>query len=101
MHHHRHDLTRETLLTINQAARRVPSNPGVSTLWRWVSKGARGVTLESVLIGGKRYTSAEALDRFFAATTAAANGEAAPVRTTRQRAKAIEAAERELAEAGI
>lgn len=95
------DLTNERLLTIKQAAKHVPSNPSVSTLWRWVTKGVRGVVLESVLIGGTRLTSEEAIDRFYCDIAAASDGEPAPTRTPRQRAKAIEAADRELAEAGI
>lgn len=46
-----------------------------STLHRWRQRGIRGVRLETLLIGGARYTSTEALSRFFAATTAAADGE--------------------------
>ncbi len=32
------------------------SKPSMSTVWRWVLKGARGRTLRSTLIGGRRYT---------------------------------------------
>ena len=46
-----------------------------STLHRWRLRGTRGVKLETLLVGGTRYTSVEALNRFFAATTAAADGE--------------------------
>ena len=46
-----------------------------STLHRWRLRGVRGIRLETVLIGGTRYTSTEALSRFFAATTAAADGQ--------------------------
>lgn len=95
------DITQERLLTITQATKHTPGRPGVSTLWRWIRTGVRGVVLESVLIGGKRYTSAEALDRFFAALTAQSRGEPIPVRTSRQRERDIDRAERELAEAGI
>ena len=68
-----------------------------STIFRWVRRGIRGQRLETLFVGGIRMTSREALARFFAATTAAANGTPAPaVRTPRQRERAIEAAEREL-----
>lgn len=95
------DVTNERLITITEASQRVPGRPGVSTVWRWISAGCRGVVLESVLIGGKRYTSQEAIERFIAATTAQAKGEQPPVRTARQRERAIAAAERELRELGI
>ena len=47
-----------------------------STVHRWRLRGVRGVTLESILVGGVRHTSVQALGRFFAASTAAADGTA-------------------------
>ena len=44
-----------------------------STPYRWVFKGVRGVKLETICIGGTRWTSREALERFFQATTKAAD----------------------------
>ncbi len=35
-----------------------------STVYRWATKGARGRVLESRLVGGVRYTSVAALNRF-------------------------------------
>lgn len=95
------DLSQETLLTFPQAAATLPGRPHVSTLHRWRLRGVRGVKLETCLIGGRRYTSQEALERFSAATTAAANGEAPKVRTPTQRERAIRQAEQELAREGI
>ncbi len=46
----------------------------ISTVHRWRQRGARGVKLETILVGGTRYTSSEALQRFFTASTAAADG---------------------------
>ena len=46
----------------------------LSSIHRWRQRGARGARLESFLAGGSRYTSVEALHRFFAASTAAADG---------------------------
>ena len=69
------DISRESLLTLNQAAEYLPGRPNVSTLHRWRLHGIRGVKLETCLIGGRRYTSREAVERFVAATTAAADGE--------------------------
>lgn len=95
------DIEHEELLTIAQAAKRLPSHPHVSTVWRWVLYGVRGTKLESVLIGGLRYTSAQALERFVAGTTAKAAGQPAPTRTPRRRERAIRRAERELEAEGI
>lgn len=35
-----------------------------STLHRWATNGVRGTVLETVRIGGRRFTSADALERF-------------------------------------
>ena len=39
--------------------------PNVSTLHRWASRGCRGVRLETVCVGHARFTSLEAVQRFF------------------------------------
>ena len=97
------DLTTETPFTLAEAARTLPGGAvHVSTIHRWRMKGCRGVRLETFLRGGVRHTTREAIERFFAATTAAADGDATtPVRTSRQREREIAAAEEELAAAGI
>lgn len=64
----------ETILSFGEAARRLPKtqrgtlNP--STIWRWAHRGLKGrnaevVTLEITKLGGRNYTSVEALQRFF------------------------------------
>jgi hypothetical protein len=63
-------------------------------------RGIRGIKLPTVLIGGVRHTSRQAGTAWFAATTAAADGETLPTRTPQQRAKAVAAAERALEEMG-
>jgi hypothetical protein len=96
------DLLRETRLTFSELASREGVN--TSTVWRWSLRGCRGVVLESLSIGSRRFTSAEAFTRFVAATTAIAQGGPAPspaARTTRQREAAIRSAEAELTDAGI
>jgi len=90
------DISSERLLSLTEAAKSLPGRPHISSIFRWLSNGVRGVKLESCLIGGRRFTSQEALERFCAATTAAADGGPAPVRTSRQRQRAIEQAERRL-----
>jgi uncharacterized protein DUF1580 len=70
------DVRNENLLPCSEVARETPGEPPhASTVRYWRVHGIRGVKLETVMIGGRRYTSKEALQRFFAATTAAANGE--------------------------
>ena len=74
----------------------------VSTVWRWAVKGCRGVVLESLSIGGRRYTSEEAFGRFIESSNSAKWG-SAPTDKTRlkNRSLAIHQAELELKEAGI
>lgn len=95
------DISSEQLLTFTAATKLLPERPNVATLWRWRTAGCRGVRLETVLVGGKRYTSAEALQRFVDSVTAAADGVDAKPATNRHRKASVDRAEKELAEMGI
>ena len=48
--------------------------PHVSTLYRWCLKGCKGVQLESICIGGKRFVTATAIENFIEASTMARPG---------------------------
>ena len=96
------DLANETPITLAKAAQTLPGGAvHVSTVHRWRMKGCRGVRLETFLRGGVRHTTREAIERFFEAVTAAADGNTPPVRTSKQRERAIEQAECELERDGI
>lgn len=57
----------ETLLRLTDATRAVPyKRCSRGTLERWIRKGLKGICLEFVWLGGVRYTSEEAIGRFFA-----------------------------------
>jgi hypothetical protein len=63
------DLIDEQLLSLRDAARLLPARrcgkrPHVSCLYRWTTRGCRGVVLEFANVGGTRCTSREALQRF-------------------------------------
>ena len=63
-------LDREELVPLTAAAAWIASRtggkrPNVSTLHRWASRGCRGVRLETVFVGHARFTSLEAVQRFF------------------------------------
>lgn len=90
------DISTETLLTFQEAAKRLPGNPHLSSLHRWRLHGVKGIRLESVKVGGKRFTSVEALHRFTEQTTAAADCRPVPPRSLRQRDRSIEQAMREV-----
>jgi len=91
------DLLAEEVLTLSEAAKSLHHRPHVSTLHRWRKHGVRGVKLETVTIGSRRFTSRQALERFSAATTAAADKSLPPTRTPTQRLRAIKAAETQIA----
>lgn len=62
-------LCNETLIPIREAPRHLPKRPNgkrihTSACYRWISRGVRGVRLDSIKIGGSTYTSMEALQRF-------------------------------------
>ncbi len=100
------DILNEDVVSLADAAKLLPTRPHVSTMWRWHRRGVRGIRLETAVLGGKRYTSREAIQRFVSRTTEAHDrGGAAPAKliheTMRQRRAAIERAERDLEKAGI
>jgi hypothetical protein len=64
------DITREEVITLAEAARRLPcrrkgKSTNVATLYRWASTGLHGERLEVIRVGGGLCTSAESLQRFF------------------------------------
>jgi hypothetical protein len=71
------DFVVEPAIPLTQAAAHVPRRrrgrkTSVSTLYRWASRGVRGVVLETLQIGGSRCTSLPALQRFFDRLSSAA-----------------------------
>lgn len=91
------NISSERLLTLSQAAALLPGRPSIATLWRWRTKGVRGRRLESLVCGGKVFTSAEAIQRFCEQR----GGLDVPnLRTPRQRERAIRQAETELESQG-
>ena len=67
------DAQSESVFRLSDAPKRAEQIIGrrlaVSTFYRWASRGVRGVRLEVRCLGGTRYTSEEALQRFFDAVT--------------------------------
>ena len=59
----------ETLIPVTEAGKHIPGkHRSLSCIDRWTRAGLNGVRLESRKIGGIRYTSHEAIDRFLEAT---------------------------------
>jgi hypothetical protein len=107
------DTRTETTITLPQAAaeqpcRREGKKVSTITLWRWATKGCRGIILETLQTPSGRVTSREAIQRFFEALTEShqvSSGPAtsAPLRGRRspsRRQRDSERAERELVERG-
>lgn len=75
------EIDREEVFALRHAAKYIPSGrlegkaAHHSTLYRWASTGIGGVVLETVMIGGIRFTSKAALMRFIERR----NGGAVPV----------------------
>ena len=102
-------------LDLTEAAKLAPGRPHVASVWRWCRRGVkvRGsgerVTLQHIRAGGRLYTTAADLERFFQAVSAAdaqhfQADEPTPAHrrtTSGQREKQIAGAERRLAARGI
>lgn len=101
------DYEAETIITLGEACRAFPPD-GVSdaTIARWIQRGIKVkslgsfVKLETLVIGGRRLTSREAIARFIAAQNAD-DVPAAPAITPTQRRHQAQAAQRALQEAGL
>ena len=94
------DHTTESLILFDDAGSEIPGNPSRCTLYRWMLRGSRGVKIETLICGNKRFTSREAIARFIAAQNAA-DAPATPVITPAQRRRQSEAARVELERAGV
>jgi len=103
------DITMERVLSLSEACgllprRRRGKKPSYACLWRWATKGCRGIRLESIKVGGTSCTSVEALQRFCEAVTAAENGrrrDPSTLRTTAQRERRIRRADEHLRREGL
>ena|SRR5688572_5381117 len=54
----------ESKLTLAQAAKLTPGRPHASTLFRWATKGHRGVRLQVWNYGRRLFTTLEAVEAF-------------------------------------
>lgn len=110
-------LEHEDLIGLAKATKLCPGRPDTSAIWRWcrrgvLTRGGERICLEHLRVGGRIYTSAEALRRFFRTVT---EGDArhfdqrrrrqpkttSRTRSDRQRQRDIQRADSRLAAAGI
>ena len=89
------DLQTEQIVPIAKVPKHLPHRPNLSTVYRWIGAGA----LETVKIGGRVFTSLEALGRF----AEHRGGRPKPPESTPtpQRQREIADAERKLRDAGM
>lgn len=70
------DDSESEFIPINEASQFIPGRPHRATVWRWALKGIRRnaatVKLNTIAVGGRRFTSKE----FIAAFLLACNGDA-------------------------
>lgn len=99
------NISAETLIPLREAPKHLPPRPSgkrvhISVCYRWISRGVRGVHLESIKIGGSTYTSIEALQRFADRLSGAGDQERDGLRAkTSTRQKQIDRASVRLADA--
>lgn len=54
----------EVIVPLGKAAELIPGRPHIATLYRWADR--RTNPLETIKVGGRRFTSREAIARFIA-----------------------------------
>ena len=83
----------ETLVPLTAACKYFPVKCSRTSIERWARKGSRKATLETILLGGRRYTSREAIARFIRSQLRVEAERPAPTRGTMSK-KEVEAAAR-------
>ena len=95
----------EKLITLEHAAKSFPGNRGrhthISTVYRWANSGIRGVRLETMVVGGRRYTSEEAIARFIDILSASATDACPTLRSPASRQRGYDQAGKELDREGL
>ena len=95
------DIEHETLIPIGEVPRRLPPRSNgkrvhISAVYRWMSRGVRGIKLEVVKVGGSTYTTLEALQRFADWLSAKTNNDGAMNISSCSRQREIEKAQQEV-----
>lgn len=94
----------EELIRLQDVPALLPKVDGKSVHWitvfRWATKGCRGIRLQALFIGGRRRTSRQAVERFLAAL-AARDNQPEPADTMRKRTRELKSKNDALAAAGF
>ena len=95
------DIVKEELILFSELPKHLPKRGKkhihLSACYRWKNQGIVGIRLETVFMAGHRYTSREALNRFWQDVTIAKDGKPASetkstVRTQKTAAAELDAA---------
>jgi hypothetical protein len=89
------NISEQNFLSLREAAKLFPGQPHISTIFRWTERGIRGNRLETWLIGGKRFTTNDAINSFVVKINGKVNV------PSKGREKRILQAEEELKEFGL
>lgn len=54
------------LLSIAEAAQRIPGRPSAASVYRWAQKGTKGLKLPTIRCGGRYFVDPDDLCRFIA-----------------------------------
>lgn len=57
----------EEMIRLGDVHRHIPGSASPQTIYRWANTGLRGISLETVYVGGARFTSRQAITRFLEA----------------------------------
>src|SRR5438046_2237101 len=63
-------MTHTEFISLKKAAKSCPVPVSLASIWRWSTRGIRGILLRTVVQGGRRYTTLRWVEEFVAATTA-------------------------------
>lgn len=85
------DFSHESPLTLAEAAKTVPGNVNPATIWRWAHKGVRGLRLEAQPVGGRWFTSQEAVSRFLNALAVRAGQQVTPTESAARKSRVAKA----------
>lgn len=92
----------EEFVPLARAAQLIPGRPHCSSIWRWVRRGVKGHRLEAISVGGRTFTTRQAIERFLDALNCARSEPPQPERPVRPvRQRQIAAAETVLRQARI
>jgi hypothetical protein len=99
----------QDMISLREAAKRLPVGRNgkcvsLATLYRWASRGVRGIKLDLFCCGGRTVTSVQALESFIERVTAMRTGVGAaaqPARPTSSRRAAMQRANQRLDQLGI